>query len=157
MIDRTVDVDNFSFPVKFVCLCRMKICSSGDTFDYKNGISITVSVFIGNSWHHLLAFALLFFCFFFWIDQRNKQEYERRNLKFVKVANLFFATLTKRRVEIAKDEAIKREGKVFGFNMLGAYTVLIAVPELIQEILHKDFTNFTNRRVCCSQFSILSF
>ena len=98
----------------------------------------------------LLCAAILstaFWYFFYWYDEKNRRAFKERNLKYVNLGNMFFDIIMKRRIELKKDNVIKKEGKVFGFNMLGKPTILLAEPELIQTVLSKEFTNFINRRV----------
>ncbi len=66
--------------------------------------------------------------------------------------NPLLATFLKKRMELEKDELIKKEGKVWGFTMLNSYTILVADPELVQQVLSNQFTNFLNRRVTFVDF-----
>lgn len=94
-----------------------------------------------------LLFATSTFAYLFWRDEQARKAFAKRNVKFVKVINLFYAWLFKTKVELVKDEVIRKEGNVFGFNMLGTPTILIADLEIIQLVMNKEFTNFINRRV----------
>ena len=98
----------------------------------------------------VVTVVILFIIIWYWLkhnDDVSGREFAKRNLKYVKISNLFKSILTKERIELLKTEAIKREGSVFGFNMLNKYTVMLTEPEIIQTILNKEFTNFTNKRV----------
>ena len=85
--------------------------------------------------------------YLYWAEERSHQAFAKRGLKYVSLGNLFVDVILKRQTWLKKDAAIKKEGKLFGFRMLGKYTVLLAEPELIQTVVSKEFTNFTNRRV----------
>ena len=84
--------------------------------------------------------------------QRQAREWQRRGLKGVSMRNPLLATFLKKRMELEKDELIKKEGKVWGFTMLNGYTILVADPELVQQVLSNQFTNFLNRRVTFVDF-----
>lgn len=49
-------------------------------------------------------------------------------------------------LENFKLESLKTVGKLYGFDLLYKDTILVAVPEMIQTVMSKEFTNFTNRR-----------
>ena len=51
------------------------------------------------------------------------------------------------RIEVVKDAVIKREGPVFGFNMLNKKTIMVADADMIQSVLIRDFTKAPNRRI----------
>jgi len=102
----------------------------------------TYSIFLAAS-----VLTALFWLYTRWSDFRCRQAFAQRNLKYVNLGNLFVDIVLRRRVELKKDALIKGEGKLWGFSMLGRYTVLVAEPELIQQVMSKEFTNFTNRRV----------
>ena len=107
----------------------------------------------------LLGISLVATSFWFllhWFDEQSRRAYAARGLKYVQMGNMFVDIVLKRRIELKKDAAIKREGMLFGFNMLGRNTVLMAEPELIQQVVSKEFTNFTNRRVRVCKPDILS-
>lgn len=95
-----------------------------------------------------ILLTLLWFAYSIWNDFCSKKEFQKRNVKYVKVANLFYAMISNVRVELVKENLIQREGNVFGFNMLGKRTILVAEPEIIQLVLSKEFANFVNHRVC---------
>ena len=92
-----------------------------------------------------LLFALGIFSL--WNNFRSKREFAKRNLKFVKVTNLFFATIFGERVEVTKSVAIEKHGRIFGFNMLGQYTIMVAEPELLESIMCTNFVHFAEKRV----------
>ncbi|KAJ6223260.1 hypothetical protein RDWZM_001805 [Blomia tropicalis] len=79
-------------------------------------------------------------------EQNAVEEFKQRNLKYVSFGNMFTIFLKKERIELVKDAAVRREGPAFGFKMLGLNTIMLTDADIIQTILHKDFTNFTNRR-----------
>lgn len=107
----------------------------------------------------ILVFVLLVLLigYLSWNDHRSRKEFAKRNLKYVKVANLFFAQIFGKRVEITKSAAIEQYGSVFGFNMLGQYTILVAEPELLDSILCTNFAYFAIKRVWLSFFQIFLF
>lgn len=49
------------------------------------------------------------------------------------------------RLELA---AIQKHGRVFGTQLFGSKTIVVAEPTLIQQIVSKEFASFPNRRVC---------
>lgn len=59
---------------------------------------------------------------------------------------MWMAFLGKQRVLI-EQEAIKKHGPIFGTTIFGTKTIYVAEPSLIQLIMSKEFTSFTNRRV----------
>lgn len=80
-------------------------------------------------------------------DSVAEREFARRNLKHVKMGNMIRAVMSKEKLEVTKHETIKKEGPVWGFSMMGKYTIMVADPELVQQVLSNQFTNYTNRRV----------
>ena len=80
-------------------------------------------------------------------DRVTRHEFARRNVKFVQPGNLFMIVASGKRFEVVIDEAVKREGPVFGFNLFGSYTIVVSDPEMSNLILTKEFPNFPNRRV----------
>lgn len=80
-------------------------------------------------------------------EENNREEYARRNVKYLPQRNAFLQMVFKERLEEAKHEFFKQGHRIFGYNFLNAYTISAAEPELAQVVLSKEFTNFTNRRV----------
>ncbi|KAJ6218346.1 hypothetical protein RDWZM_009503 [Blomia tropicalis] len=79
-------------------------------------------------------------------EENNREEYARRNVKYLPQRNAFLQMVFKERLEEAKHEFFKQGHRIFGYNFLNAYTISAAEPELAQVVLSKEFTNFTNRR-----------
>lgn len=103
-------------------------------------------------WHLALALlAILVPSIWIWLDyseKKRKSQYELvRNVIYRPLPNLFFETLKKSRFEILTYKNILEHGKVFGADLLSNKNIVIAEPELLQIVLSKQFTNFTNRRV----------
>ena len=80
-------------------------------------------------------------------NRRDRREIESRNVKYVPQPNLMMTILRKVPLHLLTEEVIRTHGSVYGYSMLGTYNVMIGEPELIQTVLSKEFTNFTNRRV----------
>lgn len=82
-----------------------------------------------------------------WSEKETVRELARRNVSYVPQPNIFFSILKKERLEEPKHALIAKHGNVFGFRFLGEYTIHITEPDIIQQILSKEFATFTNRRV----------
>ena len=98
----------------------------------------------------IIAITTIVVAIFAWqryTDSVAEREFARRNLKHVKMGNMIRAVMSKEKLEVTKHETIKKEGPVWGFSMMGKYTIMVADPELVQQVLSNQFTNFTNRRV----------
>ena len=86
---------------------------------------------------------------------RNKTEwtsksklYNERGVPYVSVTTTgFWALVRGIQSFLAIDEHVRRLGKVFGFDVGNSPTILVSEPEILQQVLSKDFTNFVNRRV----------
>lgn len=97
----------------------------------------------------LLLFPLAFLCLiwyvFLWDD--TKAQARLRNIPYVNLGNLFLIFARGQRFERLQFEAIGKSGsKVLGTSLLGNFTILLAEPELISQVLSKEFTSFPNRR-----------
>lgn len=87
------------------------------------------------------------FAYSYYADRKHSNELALRNVVYAKQPGLVQALFKRDRAELKRDEEIRKYGKVFGFYLLGSYNISIAEPELIQLVMSKEFTNFTNRRV----------
>ena len=76
-----------------------------------------------------------------------KEQCRRQNLKFVRIPSQSMALLRKKRYDIVETELVKKNGKLFGANMLNEMTIYVADAELVQIICNREFTKFSNRRV----------
>ena len=79
-----------------------------------------------------------------------KKLFARRKVKFVPQENLFVAILKKIRLELKRHDDLQKHGNVFGHVLMGAPTIVVSDPELIELVLSKNFTSFVNRRVSFS-------
>ena len=95
--------------------------------------------------------------FTWWSDERSRTEFAKRNIKYIPQGNAFLQTIRKERQEEPKHKLIQKEGKVFGFNFLNAYTICVAEPEIAQSVFSKEFTSFSNRRVSIFGFFVWFF
>lgn len=100
----------------------------------------------------IFALGIAFLLTAIWYFLRQSEEssisqFAKQNVRYIAQPNAFFQTLKKERLEVARHEIIKKEGKIFGFNFLGSTTIVAAEPEIAQLVLSKEFTSFTNRRV----------
>lgn len=70
-------------------------------------------------------------------------------MRFIPQRNSVLSVMLKERTELTRHEILKREGvKAFGFYLFNVPTILVADPDIAGQVLSKEFTNFTNRRVC---------
>ncbi|KAJ6222391.1 hypothetical protein RDWZM_000936 [Blomia tropicalis] len=99
---------------------------------------------------------VLIWYYFNWSENSLKRYFKQRNIQYISLGNMFIDILLRRRIEIKKDELIKKFGTIFGFYMVGKPTILVAEPELIQQVVAKDFTTFNNRRKIPSADPVLS-
>ncbi|KAI2811727.1 Thromboxane-A synthase [Blomia tropicalis] len=99
---------------------------------------------------------VLIWYYFNWSEKSLQQYFKQRNIQYISLGNMFIDILLRRRIEIKKDELIKKFGTIFGFYMVGKPTILVAEPELIQQVVAKDFTTFNNRRKIPSADPVLS-
>lgn len=90
-------------------------------------------------------------------DWQNHRKSAERNLKFVNVENFFVEAFKGDFPGKRKDMIVKKEGKAFCFSMFFKFCVLLADPELVGLVLSSQFTNFTNRRVCCFRANMFYF
>lgn len=82
-----------------------------------------------------------------WMDKQLTEQLRQRNVQYHPHQTLFSLLINRKRFELLNDEGVQRFGPVFGFKSLGSITIMIAEPELIQLILSKQFSHFTDRRV----------
>ena len=73
--------------------------------------------------------------------------FAKRNVKHTSFGNLLILSIKKTRIELFRDEIIKREGDLLGALQLHQPTIFMIQPDLVQQVLSKNFTSFTNRRV----------
>lgn len=61
-----------------------------------------------------------------WLDHKASEEFKLRNVPYIPMNNSILSVLKKERVEVTKDEIIKRTGKkIFGFKMM-MYVIWLA-------------------------------
>ncbi len=82
-----------------------------------------------------------------WKDAQLRRQFRDRNIQFVDFPNLISQSFSKKHFEQEEYDRVKKYGKIFATKIFGQPTIFVADPELIQLILSKDFTSFTNRRV----------
>ena len=59
------------------------------------------------------------YLFMKWSDHKTHEEFKKRNVPYIPMNNSILSVLKKERVEVTKDEIIKKTGKkVFGFKMM---------------------------------------
>lgn len=106
-----------------------------------------------NTWAIALALVILLGTFLYsWFHKRQQRKSHEfaltRNVKWVHMPSLFTMVFKKIRLDEMERELVKKHGKVFGASMFFAPGILVAEPEIAQIVFSKEFTNFTNRRVC---------
>ena len=79
-------------------------------------------------------------------DRQLTREYAARGLKRVPM-NMLWNTFRQIPFEQSAYELVRREGRIYVDKSFNTTTIVCAEPDLIQLILSKEFTNFTNRRV----------
>lgn len=95
-----------------------------------------------------LFVAFIIYYLFQRANANNKLEAKKRNLQYYGMHNTFVYLFINKKVYEEELEYIKKFGTYFGFNLLNNFTVMLSEPDLIQQVLSKDFTTFTDRRVC---------
>lgn len=96
----------------------------------------------------LLLFPLVAL-YYWWREQSNVRESARRNVLYAPLPNLFWAVVRGQDVNQMIDQHVRKHNlDPLGMNMIFQYTIIVSEPELVQTVLVKQFTNFTNRRVC---------
>ena len=85
-------------------------------------------------------------------NSKIRQEYVQQNIAYANMPNFFISMIKKKRQDLIEHELVLKNGKVFGVNLMSFKTIYIAEPELIQLVLSKEFTSFTNRRVSNCHF-----
>ena len=79
-------------------------------------------------------------------EESIRNKFTSQQIKYVKTPNILIQAYKGLRAELYEYEQVKKWGKVFGTRFLGSPTIFLCEPELIQLIMSKEFTNFTNRR-----------
>ena len=89
--------------------------------------------------------------FGFWyvkrIHRKRGETFVGRDLKYFPVPNFMWCMIRGKRLEEEEYKAVLENGTVFGTTIFMRPAILIAEPDLIQSIMVKEFTNFTDRRV----------
>ena len=70
-----------------------------------------------------------------------------RGIKYISIPNLLWTMFRGKRMEEVEHKIILENGTVFGTTIFMSPAFVVAEPELLQIILSKEFTNFTDRRV----------
>src|SRR5690625_2127239 len=100
-------------------------------------------------WFLVLVAAIVAGIYWYWQYRRRRylNQFAERGLRYVPIPSLLRTLLQdKVRYDLLLHRAIEQHGRIFGFEAGdGAVTVMVAVPELAQQILSKEFTNFVNR------------
>ena len=105
-----------------------------------------------------MSISLLGIWFYYRIEKKLQTKFREYNLKYVSYPNLIWLQMTGQFLEKIELRKVKENGTVFGASVFMTPAFVVAEPELIQIILSKEFTNFTDRRVsifCFSSFSYL--
>lgn len=85
-----------------------------------------------------------------WIDT---EKFRKINLRYIHFPSQFIAIMRRVHYHEIELDGLKKYGPTFGFNLVNSKTIMVAEPELLQIVFNKEFTNFTNRRVClCFEF-----
>ena len=79
--------------------------------------------------------------------EKARSEIESRNVPYYQPRHIILSFLLGERIEDVVKAALNKMGKIYGSYSLGTYNIMVAEPELLQLVLSKEFTNFTNRRV----------
>lgn len=96
----------------------------------------------------LLLLIPLAVLYYFWYEHNNVVQFKQRNIKYAPLPNLFWTIIRGENFTLQIDEHLRKHNlDTLGLNMLFQYSILISNPDLIQTVLVKQFTNFTNRRV----------
>ena len=104
-----------------------------------------------------MSIFLLGIWFYYRIEKKLRTKFKEYNLKYVSIPNLVWVQLKGQRLEKIELQKIKENGTVFGASIFMTPAFVVAEPELIQIILSKEFTNFTDRRVSNFCFSLFSY
>lgn len=82
-----------------------------------------------------------------YLKRWNDKEYRRRNVKPVDIPSPFWSLLRRKHFHLIENDAVKTFGTVFGVDLFFSKTIFVAEPDLLSIVFHKEFSNFTNRRV----------
>jgi len=88
------------------------------------------------------------FIFSKWNERRIRRRLAERNLIYVKPNISFTALWKKIRSEEVIHQMIKDAKGLKSFGSYSASMYISADPQIVQAVLVKEFTNFTNRSVC---------
>lgn len=86
----------------------------------------------------------------YFLTRHFTKEFAKRKLKFVRVPSQIWSVITKKRFEYLEQKLLNENNKLYGCCNFLNKTITTIEPELVQIVFNKEFTNFTNRRVCCS-------
>ncbi len=72
-----------------------------------------------------------------------------RNVRLIPLENMLFMYLSGRRYELAVHKALAQTGssQVFAAKVLGNFTLYVADPVVAEQVLSRQFSKFSRRRV----------
>ena len=80
-------------------------------------------------------------------DENIRKKFASQQIQYVVTPNFLVQVAKEVRTELYEHDQVQKYGKVYGTVLLSSPTIFLCEPELIQLIMSKEFTNFTNRRV----------
>ena len=90
-------------------------------------------------------------------NAKTRRRFRKRNIQYVDFPGFISLMFNSKHFEKVEYEYVQKYGKVFATKMFGSDTIFVTEPELIQQVLSKEFTSFTNRRVSRVFFGILNY
>ncbi|KAI2804065.1 Cytochrome P450 3A4 [Blomia tropicalis] len=79
-------------------------------------------------------------------DENIRKKFASQQIQYVVTPNFLVQVAKEVRTELYEYDQVQKYGKVYGTVLLSSPTIFLCEPELIQLIMSKEFTNFTNRR-----------
>lgn len=98
------------------------------------------------------ALTTLYFVVTFLLSQYFEKQFKLQNLKYKNIPSQLLTIFRKGRFERIEQKKLKENNRLYGCDMFFKKTITTIEPELVQIVMNKEFTNFTNRRVSVETF-----
>ncbi|KAG8176921.1 hypothetical protein JTE90_018704 [Oedothorax gibbosus] len=87
--------------------------------------------------------------FFYWYSMRNHDFWKNRGVPYIKISPFYWALteIGKKHLHDIEQERYEKYGKMYGYLEFNRPLLSVADPDLIRDILVKDFQTFNSRRV----------
>ena len=80
-------------------------------------------------------------------DENIRKKFASQQIQYAETPNFLVQVAKEVRTELYEYDQVQKYGNVYGTVLFSSPTIFLCEPELIQLIMSKEFTNFTNRRV----------